>query len=221
MALRFVNSATGALTGATIANNADNVGDYALRVDAVRWDSPSLHGFIIGLSAGEAARTDGRIPTFNPTSGNGPVGPFWAANLRYAGEHHGFRVAAAVGYEESNADERALGSLTVAQGAATTADGTNLGASLSLFHVARGLFVQGQWIRFERPNGTVFGSGVTVPSTSDDGTLWQIQAGIAKNWTGLGNTAFYGEYARGDDLQRVFSPVTRQFTPTGAVRFRQ
>ena len=119
-------------------------------------DSPSLHGFIIGLSAGEAARSDGRIPTFNPTSGNGPVGLFWAANLRYAGEHHGFRVAAAVGYEESAADERALGSLTVAQGAATTDNGTNLGASFSLLYVARGLFVQGQWIRFERANGTVF-----------------------------------------------------------------
>ena len=49
-----------------------------------------------------------------------------------------------------------------------------------------------------------------IASTSDDGTLWQIQAGITKNWTGLGNTAFYGEYARGEDLQRSLSPRTRQ-----------
>ncbi len=54
-----------------------------------------------------------------------------------------------------------------------------------------------QWYRFP--------GFAPVASTSDDGTLWQIQAGITKNWTGLGNTAFYGEYARGEDLQRTFS----------------
>ena len=66
-------------------------------------------------------------------------------------------------------------------------------------HVPSGLFVQGSWIRFERPNLV----GVAAPT--DDGTLWHIQAGIAKNWFGMGNTALYGEYAKGTDLQATFS----------------
>ena len=29
--------------------------------------------------------------------------------------------------------------------------------------------------------------------------MWYVNGGIAKNWTGLGNTVFYGEYANVDD----------------------
>jgi len=75
----------------------------------------------------------------------------------------------------------------------------NIGLSASLLHVPSGLFAQGSWIRFERPNQ------VTEVTKTDDGTLWHIQAGIAKNWFGMGNTALYGEYAKGTDLQGTFS----------------
>ena len=34
---------------------------------------------------------------------------------------------------------------------------------------------------------------------SKDTTLWQVQGGIAKNWTGLGNTVLYGEFANVSD----------------------
>ena len=30
-------------------------------------------------------------------------------------------------------------------------------------------------------------------------TFWMIQGGITKNWFGLGNTSFYGEYGRAKD----------------------
>jgi len=193
---KFANSATGALTTATIAANTDNVADWSHRIDAVRWDSPSLGGLIIGLSAGEAANIDRTLPTFNATNGTGPIGLYWAANLRYAGEFAGFRVAAAVSYENSEAEEKSLSSLASgAQKGPTTAESNTTGASLSLLHVPSGLFAQGQWVHFERANGG---------NTTDDGTLWQIQGGIAKNYTGLGNTALYGEYAKGTDLQRTF-----------------
>ena len=32
-----------------------------------------------------------------------------------------------------------------------------------------------------------------------DTTLWQLQGGIAKNYTGLGNTVLYGEFANVSD----------------------
>ena len=40
---------------------------------------------------------------------------------------------------------------------------------------------------------------------TDTGRLWQIQAGVSQNWFGIGKTVLYGEYARGDNLQRTFS----------------
>ena len=60
--------------------------------------------------------------------------------------------------------------------------------SASVLHVATGLYLTGTYV--DRDNDTA-----GVPNT----TLWYVQAGISKNWTGLGNTVLYGEYARVDD----------------------
>ena len=189
----------GAFTGATIANNTTNTADFSHRTDSIRWDSPSIGGFIIGAAIGEAAEQSRTVSSFNPITATGPVGTYWAANIRYAGEFAGFRVAAAAAYESSENEER-MNSSAATTGAVLQDGSNNIGLSGSLLHVPSGLFVQGSWIRFERPN--VFGAGL---SATDDGTLWHIQAGIAKNWTGLGNTALYGEYANGQDLQATFS----------------
>jgi hypothetical protein len=32
-----------------------------------------------------------------------------------------------------------------------------------------------------------------------DTTLWYVQGGVSKNWTGLGNTVLYGEYTQVND----------------------
>jgi hypothetical protein len=48
------------------------------RRDAVRYDTPAWHGFIVSAAFGKD--------------------DFWDAALRYSGEWHGFRVAAGVGY---------------------------------------------------------------------------------------------------------------------------
>ena len=54
-------------------------------------------------------------------------------------------------------------------------------------HVASGLFAQGHYAESEFFNGT-------------DAKFWMIQAGITKNWFGLGNTSFYGEYGEAQDF---------------------
>jgi hypothetical protein len=41
--------------------------------------------------------------------------------------------------------------------------------------------------------------GSTGGATKKDGAFWLIQAGIAKNWFGIGNTALYGEYGKATD----------------------
>jgi hypothetical protein len=47
----------------------------------------------------------------------------------------------------------------------------------------------------------VSGAFVNRDRDNDDPNirLWYVQGGIAKNWTGVGNTVFYGEYARVTD----------------------
>ena len=193
----FRRSSDGKFTGATIANNTTNVADFSHRTNSIRWDSATHFGWVLSAAIGEAATEHHDVVNYNPSTATGPTGPYWSAALRYAGEHHGFRVAAAAAYEASDAEERMNSS--VAGTSPVFQPSNNTGLSASLLHISTGLFAQGSWIRFERGNQVAVGGG------TDDGTLWQIQGGIARNWTGFGNTVFYGEYARGDDLQRTFS----------------
>ena len=81
-------------------------------------------------------------------------------------------------------------------------DGTGITkASASLLHVGTGLYLTGAYVH-QDDNGH---------DNQHDGTLYYLQGGITKNWTGLGNTAFYGEYANVDNSMRVLDgdvPVT-------------
>jgi hypothetical protein len=56
--------------------------------------------------------------------------------------------------------------------------------SASVLHVASGLYLNAAFVDQDNDNGN--------PNTR----LYYLQAGIAKNWTGLGNTVFYGEYSK-------------------------
>jgi hypothetical protein len=114
--------------------------------------------------------------------------------LRYAGEFSGFRVAAGIGYERIT-DHPTQTTIAGTLASANEADISAWGGSLALMHVPSGLFVQGQYMAAD------FGDGLSSAYWNDfvghkDADAWQIQAGIAKNWTGLGNTAIYGEYSK-------------------------
>ena len=67
--------------------------------------------------------------------------------------------------------------------------------SLAVMHVASGLFVQGHYARAEFFNG-------------DEAKIWLVQAGITKNWFGLGNTSFYGEYGEAKTISRAVRRTT-------------
>ena len=66
-------------------------------------------------------------------------------------------------------------------------------------HVPTGLFVQGHYMAADYSINA--GNAATLlgcpERATKDFTFWLIQAGIAKNWFGIGNTALYGEYAQG------------------------
>jgi hypothetical protein len=168
------------------------------RTELIRYDSPTIAGFIASASIGEA-------------------GDYWGAMLRYAGEFSGFRIAAGIGYENVRDKQTNVAFNPVADLYGAVAGPDDLatarpkaeawGLAGSLLHVPSGLFVQGHYMAAEfgclgaGPDGRAQVSGYWGQDADckKDADQWMIQAGIAKNWTGLGNTALYGEYSVSND----------------------
>jgi len=154
----------------------------ASRRDAVRYDTPTYWGFTASGAFGED--------------------DFWDAALRYGGEHHGFRVAAGVGYRwfyDREPDVLVIG--PPGDRLADTGRRQFL-TSASIMHLATGLFVSGAYTNYELHGANAnerFGGVTGVGPDRPDIPLWWVDAGIQKNWTGWGNTTFYGEYGHFDD----------------------
>jgi hypothetical protein len=106
----------------------------------------------------------------------------WDIGLRYAGEFSGFRVAAGIGYANNTS-----GVNEVVKDDSGLSEHSQIKGSASILHVASGLFLTGAFV--DQDGG----------DSLADATLYYVQGGIAKNWTGLGNTVLYGEWARVDD----------------------
>jgi hypothetical protein len=166
--------------GAFTAMNWNSIGDPAAaggRTEGLRWDSPLWAGFTASASVGER-------------------GDYWGAMLRYAGEFSGFRVAAGIGYEDSTDRATSATADPTDQYTGAGPEAKAWGGSVAVMHVPTGLFAQGQYMSAEYScNGATSGGYWGQVDCKSDSDLWQVQAGIAKNWTGLGNTSIYGEYA--------------------------
>jgi hypothetical protein len=180
------------------------------RTELVRYDSPVWHGFIFGSFIAEA-------------------GDYYGAQLRYANEFQGFRLAGAIGYERVRdvATPGVVDPNNVAFNGPAP-DVTAWGIALSAMHVPTGLFVQGHY------NGVDFGNvapgapsgywGQGAAGVKKDTGHWLIQAGISKNWFGYGNTSVYGEYGVATDWganvggRNFAAPAnTTGFTPVNGV----
>jgi hypothetical protein len=158
------------------------------RENEVRYDSPTYMGFIYSASISEE-------------------GSNWGTMLRYANEFSGYRVAAGIGFEH-------YGQIAASQGlpdgpgsgpadlAKPAPDVNAWGGSVAILHVPTGLFVQGHYIKvdFDRDDPTTFapvnGFWGQAKQGLNPADQWLIQAGIAKNWFGIGNTVVFGEYSR-------------------------
>jgi hypothetical protein len=159
-------------------------GIHALsRRDAVRYDTPTWQGFTFGISYGEDY--------------------FWDAALRYAGEGHGFRYAAAVGFRRFQDQEVDTFNLPPGSSTGPTANTHREQwlASASLLHVATGLFVNGAWYQYEfkGTNALEVNGGVAANGNRPDVKMWYVAGGISQNWFGIGKTALYGEYGKTND----------------------
>ena len=194
------------LTWANINSQANaNVGDGDRR-DLVRYISPAFWGFTFSSSWGED--------------------DFWDVALRYANEWNGVRVAAGIGWQQwtdGNASSRLptyLGSGTtnlVSTGSqndrgcadlsflsshnGSDVDCGALGLSASAMHVPTGLYIAGSYGMLKDDNRRelfdIQTSGL-IDNAKDKDEFWYVQAGIERNWLGIGKSTFYGEYFHGN-----------------------
>src|SRR5262245_12514404 len=215
---------------AAASGTHNNTGSFLLRAKngdflAMTWNALGDNGYAGGRT--ELLRYDSPvIANFQFSASIAEAGDYWGAQLRYANEFSGFRVAAGIGYENSKDKQTLIGGLPTDPATPALAGPNNLtidpgevkvwGGGASLLHIASGLFVQGFYesVSYDGPTkGTTLAGGGPAGSVAATGTgywnqqnaaqpdakEWLVQAGISKNWFGLGNTSLYGEYGKATD----------------------
>jgi hypothetical protein len=175
------------LGGISVVSNA-NVGYWNAGFDAggTTWGNLMGGGTVFGAGLSRANAVSWTSPTVGGFSVAAAWGEddLWDVALRYAGEMGGFRLAAAIAYADNVGGLGEFNDVTTPTGR----DISQIKGSASLLHVASGLFIQGTYLTQDNDQ-----------KGSDDTTLWQVQGGIAKNWTGVGNTVLFGEFANVSD----------------------
>jgi hypothetical protein len=198
-----ITTATAGITGIDLGGISAaanvNVGywqrNFAAPGTGVNWADLLGGGTVNGSTLSRANAVSYTSPTVGGFSFSAAAGEdnIWDAAVRYAGEFSGFRFAAGVGYAYNI---NGLGELTRDNPGVSGPEPTMWKGSASLLHVSSGLFVNGAFVNQDNDTGR------------DNTRLYYVSGGIAKNWTGLGNTVFYGEYTRVlDGVQSVTNSV--------------
>jgi predicted porin len=146
------------------------------RRDGVRYDTPTLHGFTFSTAWGED--------------------DFWDAALRYAGEWHGFRLAAGAGYRIFRDREPDFLVLGPPDRQLADTDRRQWLTSASLMHVASGLYLNLAYTRYQWRGDAVNERFFGTDDNRPDIPLWYVAAGIQRNWHSWGATNFYAEYGK-------------------------
>jgi hypothetical protein len=158
----------------------DYVSDFdSSRDDVVRYDSPSIYGFIVSASWGDNDYAD--------------------LALRYKNEWNSIRVAAAIAYQwDSSNDAYTTTAIALAPGRAfANSDFEAFGGSISVMHVPTGIY-----------GAFAAGSKEFSDSDSDlDATFWYVQLGFERKLLPYGTTTVYGEWGQYDDALTLFDPL--------------
>jgi len=159
-----------------VASNFD-----AGRDDLIRYDSPSIYGFILSASWGDNDYAD--------------------IALRFKKEWNSVRVAAAIAYQwddskdgQNNATPNSPVPL-VANNAANQEFET-LSGSISVMHIPTGIY--GAFAA-----GTKELSSQFAGFDGESASFWYAQLGIEKKFLPYGSTTLYGEYASYDDVLTI------------------
>jgi predicted porin len=138
-----------------------------LTQNVVRYDSPTFGGFSVSASWGED--------------------DMWDVAGRYAGEWGGFKLAAAVAYNEVT-DQRYNGGVAVP-------DQQYFQAGAFLMHVPTGLF--GLVNYGDLQTDALVTGDPTLDIGAGDAQTWYGKIGLRSRFSSLGHTVFYGEYLNG------------------------
>jgi hypothetical protein len=151
------------------------------------WSNALGGGTVNGASLSRANAVMYSTPTFGGFSLaiSGGENDTWDAAARYAGEFGGFRFAAGIGFQHNSTG---LNDVTADIPGQLGPQPDVWKGSASVMHVGSGLYLTGAFVH---QDNDIAGR----PDTQ----LYYVQGGISKNWTGLGNTVLYGEWARVHD----------------------
>ena len=204
------------LTWAAIMSQANaNVGDGDRR-NLIRYISPTFWGFTFSASWGEDDFWDSALRYANEfngirvaagigvqqwTDGDGRAELRNTSNTIPSGGST-FLQSVSTGSQ----GDRGCADLNYAVGLGVNTKGsdvdcTAVGMSASAMHVPTGLYIAGAYGWLDDENRRLLFAAVTgdrVRNADDRDEFWYIQAGVEKNWFGIGKTTFYGEYFRGD-----------------------
>lgn len=164
----------------------------------VRYDSPRFMGFAASAAWGDD--------------------DFWDVALRYAHDGKLFRIAGAFGYYENRAEDFDSFGWPPGGDNEPNNGGTvvrEYKGSLSVMHVPTGLFASGAYLHrefsgldpgmltfacFTSPDAADIRNIAGVPCTNrPDFDYYWLNAGIRRDFFGIGWTSIYGEYGRSED----------------------
>ena len=182
--LRTRGGGTFAVNGTTIS-----LGNFAANLDTgrddlIRYDSPSVYGFILSASWGDNDYAD--------------------VALRFKKEWNSIRIAAAAAYVFDGSQDNgfeAPGKTSLQQDAFSSF--TQWGGSVSVQHIPTGIYAAFAAASRDYDDEDALGD------RSDSMNYWYAQLGIEKKWLPYGSTTVYGEYARYDDMVVDGSEATR------------
>jgi hypothetical protein len=205
------------------------------RKEGVRYDSPNLFGFTFSASMDE-----GNIGERNPWDvALRYAGEFSGFRIAAAAAYRneldceatvcaGDASLAAgannvlgglIGFGGGGASGATFTQVTNPDQRTVDADRRKTSLSGSVLHVPSGLFLSGAYVinDYHGTNGLDCDNGSATCATGnrpDTKLLW-LAGGISKNWTGLGNTTLFGQWARTDDpltgVKNSFSAASGTF----------
>ncbi len=180
-ALRFSDGTFSEFTLGNIAANLDSSRD-----DLIRYDSPSIYGFILSASWGDNDYAD--------------------VALRFKSEWNSIRIAAAIAYIwDGTVDGSATSNTGSLQEGRSTFD--QVGGSISVQHIPTGIY--GAFAAAERDYQDPVGLAPGDTALSDSASFWYFQLGVERKWLPYGSTTFYGEYGEYSDIAFDGSETTR------------